>query len=156
MNRVYVAPKPTKRGLKNAKWPFFVSKVDLSRKRSMLLVFWCRVLSDPCHHPPPTQNLPTLQRGFSATAELLVPCMMDSRLLKLSRVYLAFVAGEGGAFMLVSITGWNLSVVSQILRCVSGHKRQTTVNNNELVPILPEAVVRFQQLTSLTLRKHVV
>jgi len=29
------------------------------------------VLSDPCHHPLPTQNGPTMQRGFSATAELL-------------------------------------------------------------------------------------
>jgi len=43
----YIAPKPPMEGLKNAKWPFRI-KVDLSCK-----------------------NWPTLQRGFSATAELL-------------------------------------------------------------------------------------
>ena len=31
-----------------------------------------RTVTDPRHHPPPTQNWPTLQRGFSASAELLV------------------------------------------------------------------------------------
>ena len=47
-------------------------------KRAMLLVFWhtnsvwYRVLSDPRHHLPPTQNWLTQQRGFSATAALLV------------------------------------------------------------------------------------
>jgi len=29
-------------------------------------------VTDPRHHPPLTQNWPTLQRGFSATADLLV------------------------------------------------------------------------------------
>ena len=38
-------------------------------------VAWSRTVTDPRntrHHPPPTQNWPTLERGFSATAELLV------------------------------------------------------------------------------------
>ena len=36
-----------------------------------------RTVTDPRHHPPPTQNWPTLQRGFSATAELLVLTVLE-------------------------------------------------------------------------------
>ena len=55
--------------------PLQKRRVDLSCKRLMLLVLgidnvWCRVLSDPRHHPPPTQNWRTLQLGFSTTAEM--------------------------------------------------------------------------------------
>ena len=78
MNSARTLPlSPPPRGAQKRKVIVFRIKVDLSCKRSMLLVFWHRqrlVQSIVWPTPSPTthHDPPCMQRGFSATAELLV------------------------------------------------------------------------------------
>ena len=52
---VYVAPKPTEQGPKNAV-TCFSYKSGFIMQFSVTVNVWRRVLSDPRHHPPATQN----------------------------------------------------------------------------------------------------
>jgi len=129
MNRIR-CPKAPKGELENAKWPFFCIKVHLSRKMSMLLVFWHRqrlVQSIVLHFG---QNWPTLQRGLSAIAELLViMCLTNSNtpcttpLSRFARKY----------SKMPTLVQWIFSLKKRLSHTRSRRENHTDQNRKQLV-----------------------
>ena len=100
---------------------------------------WCRVLSDPRHRPPPTQNLPTLQSGFSATVELLVyitpctgfGCCMQAYMHRCTNERLLYWTQDSQVCAILSAADMQVATMSSLrLLSIRPTCRATSIANN--------------------------